>query len=197
MIKHISGFPPVADENARILILGSMPGAASLKAQQYYAHPRNHFWPVMREITGAGPALPYARRLELLRQNNIALWDVLQCCVRPGSLDSSITDEMPNDFASFFAAHSRISCVFFNGQKAAQSFRRHVLKIPLTLSLSPVARGWSNSARPGEGAMNTVENPRFTTLPSTSPANATWTFERKLAAWRNALKGEGTPAGVP
>ncbi|MBI4032018.1 MAG: DNA-deoxyinosine glycosylase [Proteobacteria bacterium] len=184
MNKHISGFPPVADENARILILGSMPGAASLRTQQYYAHPRNHFWPVMGEITGAGPALPYARRLELLRQNNIALWDVLQCCVRPGSLDSSITDEMPNDFASFFAAHRRITHVFFNGQKAAQSFRRHVLKIPLTLSLFPGGRGWSNSARPGERAMNTVENPHFTTLPSTSPAHASWTFERKLAAWR-------------
>ena len=175
MQQLISSFPPVSDENARILILGSMPGRASLRAQQYYAHPRNHFWPIMGELTGAASALPYQERLKILMKNRIALWDVLQCCVRPGSLDSDITDETPNDFISFFAAHPSITHVFFNGQKAAQSFHSCFL----SSRRDPDLR---------RNDIRALKNLSFTTLPSTSPANASWTFERKLTAWREVLR---------
>jgi len=183
-MSRVFCFPPVANEKSRILILGSMPGAASLKAQQYYAHPRNHFWPVMGALADADPALPYPERLEMLQRSGIALWDVLQGCVRPGSLDSSITEEAPNDFPAFFAAHPRIAHVFFNGQKAAQSFRRH---FP-----SPDPRCWLGSPSPGgrgkgEGPPIIAKSLSFTTLPSTSPANASWSFERKLAAWKKIM----------
>jgi TDG/mug DNA glycosylase family protein len=154
-------FPPIAEPDARILILGSMPGAASLAAGQYYAHPRNLFWPIMGRLAGAGPELPYEARVERLKTARIAVWDVLKSCHRQGSLDTAITDEEANDFAGFFAGHTSLTHVFFNGGKAEQSFRRHVtFDAPLELHR----------------------------LPSTSPAHAGMTFENKLAAWRAALQ---------
>ena len=162
--EKISGFPPVADRDARALVLGTMPGAASLAAAQYYAHPRNHFWRIMSELAGAAPHMPYARRLALLKANNIALWDVLRCCVRPGSLDSSISQEAANDFISFFADHPKIRHVFFNGAPAAKFFKKFVVDDIRHLDL------------------------QFTTLPSTSPANAGWCYEQKLEKWREILE---------
>ena len=90
-------FPYSADENARVLILGSMPGAESLRLQQYYAYRHNAFWRIMGEIYGFSPELPYPERLAKLRENGVALWDVLAECVRPGSLDSAIRAPRPND----------------------------------------------------------------------------------------------------
>lgn len=145
---------------AQLLILGSMPGDASLRAAQYYAHPRNAFWPIMGELVGAGPALAYADRLQALTTARIALWDVLESCARTGSLDSAISDERANDFAAFFAEHPGISRVFFNGTKAEQAFVHHVL--------------------PGLGKTALS----FRRLPSTSPANAGMSFQRKLELWR-------------
>ena len=159
---YIHSFPPIAAPDATLLILGSMPGKASLLANQYYAHPRNAFWPIMGELFGAGPAMPYARRIRVLEHAGVAVWDVLASCTRGSSLDSDIDEEsiVPNDFASFFRAHPRIERVFFNGAKAEASFRRHVVPRLAAATL------------------------RFTRLPSSSPANASWSHARKLRAWR-------------
>ncbi len=163
-MSPVFSFNPLSLPSAKVLVLGSMPGVASLNAQQYYAHPRNNFWRIMACIAGFDAAAPYEARVEALTRSGIALWDVLQSCVRPGSLDSSIQagTRVPNDFASFFNAHPGIQLVCFNGTEAQQSFARHVL---------PDLR---------------VEGLRYVRLPSTSPAHAL-AFEQKLAAWRAAL----------
>ncbi|MGH6864954.1 MAG: DNA-deoxyinosine glycosylase [Methyloceanibacter sp.] len=158
-MSRVESLPPIASQTSKVLILGSMPGEASLRAGQYYAHPRNAFWRIMDELFGAGPSLPYVERVRLLHLADVALWDSLQVCIRPGSLDASITDEVPNDFPSFFDTHSNITHVFFNGTKAETAFRRHVLPA-LTNATQIVAR-----------------------LPSTSPAHAAMPFETKVQAW--------------
>jgi len=152
-------FSPIVSGKSKLLILGSMPGEASLKAGQYYAHPRNAFWQIMGALFEAGPSLAYRERLARLQAVGIALWDTLQTCVRPGSLDASITEEKANDFAAFFAAHPAITHVCFNGGKAETVFRRLVLPALPKTSLV------------------------FTRLPSTSPAHAAMTFDAKVRAW--------------
>lgn len=165
------GFPPVADEQARVLVVGSMPGQASLTAAQYYAHPRNAFWPILSAICGVPPTAPYERRLAALRSCGIALWDVLHACVRPGSLDADIDEStiVVNDFAAFLATHPRVRTVLCNGGKAFASWRRHVQP---TLSRVEL----------------TVRR-----LPSTSPAHAARSFADKLATWRVALADAREP----
>jgi double-stranded uracil-DNA glycosylase len=155
-------FPPVADAGARLLILGSMPGKASLQADRYYAHPRNAFWRLMGDLLGAGPELPYAQRLDRLRAAGVALWDVIAACERDSSLDADIVAPSveANDFLGFFAAHPGIEQVFFNGATAETSFRRHVLPVLGDTHL------------------------QFTRLPSTSPAHAALSYGEKLAAWQ-------------
>lgn len=155
-------FAPVADAAARLLILGSMPGVESLRTGRYYAHPRNAFWRIMGELTGASPELPYAVRTRRLRLAGIALWDVLAACVRSGSLDAAIDEQsiIANDLVSFLAQHSRITHVFFNGATAERCFRVHV---------QPALEG---------GVL------RLQRLPSTSPAHAALAYEQKLRAWR-------------
>jgi len=151
------GFAPVSTPEARILILGSMPGQRSLADTQYYAHPRNAFWFIMGELVGAGPDVPYQQRLILLQKAGIALWDVLRFCERPGSLDADIkTNSMiVNDFDDFFHRHPGIKHVFLNGGKAAELYRKNVTHADI-----PTTR-----------------------LPSTSPAMASLSREEKLAAW--------------
>ena len=158
-----SGFPPVERGDARTLILGSLPGRCSIEAGEYYAHPQNAFWPIMDALFGISG--DYARRCDLLTANHIALWDVLESSVRPGSMDADIrlASAQANDFAGFFAGHGELSLVAFNGAKAEQLFARFV---------PPAAAG------PGL---------RFIRLPSTSPAYAAMSFSGKLAAWRAAL----------
>ena len=170
MAERVRSFAPVASADARILILGSMPGVASLNAGQYYAHPQNRFWPIMGRLLGFDPAqTAYAKRKACLTEAGIALWDVLQSCERPGSLDSAIRREtqIANDFAAFFAAHPLICRVYFNGAHAEQVFRRYVRP-----SLS----------EPGALA--------FTRLPSTSPAHASLSFDDKLAQWAQILAAD-------
>lgn len=160
------GFAAVAHADARILILGSMPGRRSIDEQQYYAHPHNAFWPIMGELFGFEARLPYAERLDRLKQHRIALWDVAHRCIRPGSLDADIREVEPNDFHAFLSDHPHIRAVFFNGRKAADLFIRLVLpKLP------------EESVR--------IERHL---LPSTSPAHAAMNRQAKLAAWQIAVK---------
>lgn len=160
---RICSFPPVAAPDARILILGSMPGEASLAAGQYYAHPRNDFWKIMDALVGAGPAVAYAERLQILQERHIALWDVLASCRRAGSLDSAIGEEEANDFEGFLAGHPAIRAIFFNGGKAESAFKK--------VHMAGIAERGIRLAR----------------LPSTSPAHAARSFEQKYAAWREIL----------
>jgi double-stranded uracil-DNA glycosylase len=161
-MARVHSFAPIATENAEVLVLGSMPGRASLAAGQYYAHPQNAFWRIVCALLDLEPASSYLRRIEALQSARIALWDVLHSCTREGSLDSMIEldTQIANDFRTFLRDHERIKRVFFNGAKAEACFKRHVLpKIEST-------------------AID------YLRLPSTSPANASVSFEKKLAAWR-------------
>ncbi len=164
---HVRSFPPVLGPAPRVLILGSMPGRASLAAAQYYAHPRNAFWRILDRLMILDAALPYDERLAALIRARIALWDVLATCDRPGSLDASIVleSEVPNDVAGLLCRESTIEWVLFNGTKAENAFRRHILgRLP-----AAVAARLS-----------------YVRLPSTSPARAI-PFDAKLAAWSEAL----------
>ena len=127
MAERLTSLAAVLPPDTRLLVLGSMPGAASLAAQQYYAHPRNAFWPIMSQLFGFAADLPYPQRLMQLQAQGIGLWDVLQSCERQGSLDSAIRAETPNDFASLLQQQPQIRALAFNGAKAAQSFRKLVL----------------------------------------------------------------------
>lgn len=161
---RLSSFPPVVNAETRVLILGTMPGVRSLADHEYYAHPRNLFWPFMQELFGVPHHAPYEERLAGLLACRIGLWDVLKHCERDGSLDASIVKEteVPNDFPSLFRDFPNVRTVCFNGQKAAQSFRRHVVP-----QLPP----------------DVVATLAHVQLPSTSPANAGQTWHEKLAAW--------------
>lgn len=143
-----------------------MPSRQSLADQQYYAHPRNAFWPVMGAILGFEPGLAYARRTAAVKASGVAIWDVIAACHRPGSLDADIdkSSMKVNDFAGFFRQHRRIEAVFFNGQKARQIFQRNVL--------------------PG---LELERELFMTALPSTSPAHASLDLAAKCDAWRTAL----------
>ena len=146
-----------------MLILGSMPGVASLEAQQYYAMPRNAFWSIMSQLFNVNVALPYEQRVAALQQNRLAVWDVLGSCIRPGSLDASIdmASIVVNDFAGLLSSCPSIERIFFNGKKSADMYRRHVRP----------------TLQSEHGALH------YQTLPSTSPAHAAMSFADKLAAW--------------
>ena len=133
-----------------------MPSVQSLAANQYYGNPRNAFWKIIFILFNTPFSTDYEQRKNVLLENQIALWDVLEACVRPGSLDSSIEQEVPNDFNSFLKTHPNIKHIYFNGQKAAAYFKKYIK----------------------------LENDyQLTTLPSTSPANAGKSFEAKLKEW--------------
>lgn len=161
----VASFPPLSDPHCRVLVLGTMPGRESLRRQQYYAHPRNAFWPILAAFVGLAPEAGYAARTQAILRAGIAVWDVLATCDRPGSLDRDIdpATARPNDFRGFFRAHPGITTVCCNGAAAEQLFRRHVLAATASPSFSVVR------------------------LPSTSPANAGQPAAARQRAWHQAL----------
>lgn len=165
---HLRSFPPIFRADARVLILGSMPGAESLRRGEYYAHPRNAFWPIMGALFSAGPDQPYRVRINRLRAAGVAIWDVIACCRRRGSLDAGIAPESirPNGIPALIRRAPRLQWVFFNGQAAEYWFRRCFGSL---LSQAPFCRL------------------RWRRLPSTSPAHAALSFQEKLDRWRAAM----------
>lgn len=165
----VKSFRPRVGAGAKVLILGSMPGTMSLARKQYYAHPRNRFWPIMGALFGAGPELPYPSRLAALERAGVGLWDVLKQCRRRGSSDSAIVGktETPNDFAQLFARRQSVRLVILNGAKAAAAFRRLV------------EPGLSSEIR----ARLTIVQ-----MPSTSPAHAGLKYKELFAKWRRGLQ---------
>ncbi|MBX3606251.1 MAG: DNA-deoxyinosine glycosylase [Piscinibacter sp.] len=163
MSERLHGLPPVLARRTRLLVLGSFPGVASLQAGQYYAHPRNQFWAILSALWGVDlPALSYRARLAEVRRHGLGIWDVYASCRREGSLDSAIEDAELNDLAGLRRRAPGLQAIVHNGGESAR-----VMALTRTLGL-PVLR-----------------------LPSTSPANASWSFERKLAAWRAAFAAHG------
>lgn len=163
MSELLQGLPPVIARGTKLVVLGSFPGVASLEAGQYYAHPRNHFWPILSALWGLDlRALPYGRRLQELRERGLGVWDVYAACRREGSLDSAIQAPEFNDLASLKRRAPGLRGVAHNGGESARAMA-HTRQFGL-----PVWR-----------------------LPSSSPANASWSFERKHAAWRTVFLEAG------
>jgi hypoxanthine-DNA glycosylase len=159
-VTQLRGLPPILDAQARVLILGSFPSAASLAARQYYAHKQNQFWRILAALLEQPLAeMDYPARQAAVKEAGIAIWDVYGACERPGSLDSAIRNGVANDFAALKKSAVAIRRVCFNGQAAGR------------FAPQLTALGYETVV-----------------LPSTSPANASWSFERKLAAWRAALQ---------
>lgn len=159
----LQGLAPIVGQATRLVVLGSFPSEASLAAQQYYAHPRNHFWPILSELWGVPlRQLPYAERVLVVRERGLGIWDVYARCRREGSLDSAIEDAETNDLAGLLEQAPGLRAVAHNGGESARSMR-------ITRSLGLAVHR----------------------LPSTSPANASWSFERKLAAWREVFEQYG------
>lgn len=165
-MPKMRSFPPIVDEQSRVLILGSMPGVESLRLQQYYANPRNQFWKLIFALFDLEPFKDYEERTLFLRSKHIALWDVIEMCFREGSLDSKIREEQVNDFGNLFEKYPHIKAVMFNGGKAFETYKKWI-------------------------GFSATENVTFHKLTSTSPAN-TKKYEEKLREWsilRNLLEG--------
>lgn len=160
----LQGLPPAVRDDARVLVLGSMPGEASLRQGRYYGHPRNRFWPLMQVFFGVDAAAPYPQRVAALNAAGIGLWDVIGQCVRPGSLDKAIErgSEIANPIADLCARLPALRAIGLNGAKAAQSFSRHV-----------------------EPQFDAALRRRVAIhrLPSTSPANASYALPQLQAEW--------------
>jgi TDG/mug DNA glycosylase family protein len=161
------GFPPIIGNNPEILILGSMPGVKSLDEQQYYAHPRNAFWPIMASLFDFDLNLDYQQRCQALSGHKVAVWDVLKSCQRQGSLDSAIEKDSieVNNFKQLLSDYPSIKTIYFNGGAAEQLFKKHVLKSQ-QISLSKIT---------------------MIKLPSTSPAHAAMSLEQKKKFWQDQI----------
>lgn len=159
-------FPPIVDERARVLVLGTLPGEESLRRQQYYAHPRNLFWPILYALFDATPAADYSTRLAFAASQRVAVWDVCMAGEREASADATIRREIPNAIDRLLDAYSLIGAVVFNGGGARRLYDRHFPRRPGLVYLA---------------------------MPSTSPAHARLDFAAKLAQWtalREALDGD-------
>ena len=166
----LQGLPPLLDAKTRLVVLGSFPGIASLRAQQYYGHPQNQFWKIMGALISPHPAdvlaMPYTERAQWLLRQGVGLWDVYAACEREGSLDAQIQNAQPNDLQSLRIRCPSLVAIAHNG---GESFKHAKLTRRLGV---PVYR-----------------------LPSTSPAHASWSFERKLGAWREVFESAGLLSG--
>jgi methylated-DNA-[protein]-cysteine S-methyltransferase len=164
------GLDPVADESARVLILGSMPGEESLARREYYGHPRNQFWQLLYSVFGAECDPSYRSRIAFIQQKCIALWDVIESCDRRGSADARIKNVRPNNLMLFLSSHPGIKAIFFNGEMAYRMYKKYF--------------------PPGS-----CSAPLPAVLPSTSPANARMSVEAKLKEWRviKEYLGDGNP----
>jgi hypoxanthine-DNA glycosylase len=149
-------FPPIVGENPLVLVLGTLPGEESLRRQEYYAHPRNLFWPILFALFDASPAADYAAKLGFAKTHRVALWDVCEAGEREASADATIRRETPNTIGALLDAHPLIRAVAFNGTGARRLHDRH---FPRRSTLTYLA------------------------LPSTSPAHARLDFAAKLARW--------------
>lgn len=168
MSERLRGLAPVLDARTRLVVLGSFPSVASLREQRYYAHPQNHFWKILAALWGVPLIdMPYPERIDRLLSHGLGVWDVYATCEREGSLDSAIRHAQLNDLPGLSERCPQLQAVAHNG---GESFRhaRHTRALGL-----PVYR-----------------------LPSTSPANASWSFERKLAAWREVFTRHGLLGGA-
>lgn len=161
MQKRISCFPPVIGSDPKVLLLGSVPGVQSLEKQQYYAHPRNSFWPIMFELLGEPFSTDYEDRVNLIRRNRIALWDCIASCERQGSLDSEIKNEEASKILELLSDHPTIQAVYCNGQKSYTNILKLLGK--------------------------DFRLPIFA-LASTSPAYAGMKYEAKLQSWAEIKK---------
>jgi hypoxanthine-DNA glycosylase len=166
-MTSVSSFSYLAQPDAKILILGSMPGKKSLQAQQYYAHPRNALWYILGQIFNFSIELSYPDKIQALHTNQLALWDVMKQCVRPSSLDADIIEDTIelNDFEMFLQQHPLIHTICFNGKKAEHSFKRYI----------------------GSWFYQDYSKVNLICLPSTSPANAAMSAEEKLQIWQAHL----------
>ena len=163
---RLCGLPPIVSSNTRLLVLGSFPGAASLAQRQYYAHPQNKFWPILEAIWPSSPRITCASSYEIrskwLLDRGLGVWDVYASCERKGSLDTAIRHAQVNDFASLLQRCPQLKAIAHNG---GESYKHAKYTAALGLPVYP--------------------------LPSSSPANASWSFERKLAAWRDVVAAAG------
>ena len=171
--ERLHGLPPVVDARTRVLILGSFPGARSLAEQRYYAHPHNQFWRLLHMNLAAAPAesavpADYAERLHAMRAWGVGVWDVYASCLRAGSLDSAIREPQLNDFVALARSLPQLAGIAFNG---GESWKHHGL-VQAQLDL-PMWR-----------------------LPSSSPAHASWTVQRKAEAWRAVFVQAGLIKGA-
>jgi len=153
------GLRPIGDASSRVLILGSFPSTASLRAQEYYAHARNNFWPIVEDLFGIGRRGTYEERLTGLIENRIAVWDVIGQCRRQGSADQAIQDAEPNDLMGWLSAHAEVRGIAINGGKAEATARK---RVPELFFMYEIRVRW---------------------FPSTSPANARITLASKTQAW--------------
>jgi len=152
----IKSFTPYINASTKIVILGTMPGIASLEKQEYYAHKRNHFWPIMHALLGnVHVSELFEEKIKLLQENNIGLWDVLKNCERKGSLDIHIKNHEVNDFETLFQEYPAINKIVFNGKESHRYFFKK---------------------------FGQIEGITYYVMPSTRPAN-TMSFENKLKLW--------------
>lgn len=165
-MSSCKSFKPSINNNSYILILGSMPGVKSLQEQQYYAHPQNRFWKVMGHIcqTQNLPELNYSEKLEILLNNNIALWDTIKSCKRDGSLDSNILNITPNNIKGLLKKYPNIKTICLNGAKSYTTFKKY---FPDLLDKYDCYK-----------------------MPSTSPANAKCNLNKLVEEWELILKSD-------